>query len=164
MIRTGLSITALLIVTLGYTLLSQGGDPPNIVGVWKLAEVTREGPKPMKITNPEAGFVIFTRRHYSISQVTADKPRPELPPKSEATDKQRADAYEPFTGQAGTYEIKGDEIIVHPMSAMNPNLMKAGTFTIVKYTLDAKTLTITFSADHNGPIANKPTMKYTRVE
>jgi hypothetical protein len=77
-----------------------------------------------KITSPQPSVRIFTQRHYSFNDVTGDKPRPELPvaPQPQATEKQLADAFGPFTGQAGTYEVSGNEITVRPVA--NPTTLK----------------------------------------
>jgi lipocalin-like protein len=159
---TRLSLVGLL-VAIGVTPHAQPAGSSSVVGVWRVSQIMTGGPNPRPLTS-STGIVIFTQRHYSISQVTSDKPRPELPPRKEATDKQRADAYEPFTGQAGTYEIKRDEMTVRPAVSMNPNLMRAGSFTTVTFVREGNTLSITFKADENGPLLNKITMKYTLVE
>lgn len=164
MAGTRLSIAGVVVVIIGTAVFAQRGNPPSIAGVWRLSEITRSGPNARTITAPQPGLVIFTQRHYSISQVSGDKPRSELPPRNLVTDKQRADAYEPFTGQAGTYEIKGSEMTVRPLAAMNPNLMRPGSFTTVEFVQQGNTLAITFKADESGPIANPTTMRYTRVE
>lgn len=159
---------AALIGTLGMTLgvfvSAQRGSSPSIVGVWRLSEVTITGPNARKITSPQPGLRIFTQRHYSLSEVTSDKPRPELPPQGKATDKQIADAFGPFTGQAGTYEIKGNEITTRPIAAKSPNAMQAGSFTTSTFTLEGSTLTMTTKANAAGPIANPTTFRLTRAE
>ena len=162
MTTTRLSLVAVLVATIGAGAFAQPASP-GVVGVWKVSEIMTGGPKPRPLAS-STGIVIFTQRHYSISQVTSEKPRPDLPPKKEATDKQRADAYEPFTGQAGTYEIHGNEMTIRPAVSMNPNLMRAGSFTTVTFVREGNTLSITFKADENGPLVNKITMKYTLVE
>ena len=151
-------------MTLGVVVSAQRGSSPSIVGVWRISEVTITGPNARKITSPQPGLRIFTQRHYSLSEVTADKPRPELPPQGKATDKQIADAFGPFTGQAGTYEIKGNEITTRPIAAKNPNAMQAGSFTTSTFTLDGSTLTMTTKANAAGPIANPTTVRLTRIE
>ena len=157
------SLVGLFVTTIAGAAFAQPASAPSVVGVWRVSEVMSGGPNPRPLTS-STGIVIFTERHYSISQVTSDKPRPDLPPKREATDKQRADAYEPFTGQAGTYEIHGNEMTVRPAVSMNPNLMRTGSFTIVTFVREGNTLNITFKADENGPLLNKISMKYTLIE
>ena len=79
---TRLSLVGLLAATIGGAAFAQPAGPPSVVGVWKVSEIMTGGPKPRPLTS-STGIVIFTQRHYSISQVTSDKPRPELPPKKE---------------------------------------------------------------------------------
>lgn len=95
----------------GATGAAQQGSTANagIVGVWKIAEVRTTGANARTITNPQPSVRIFTRRHFSVTEVNSDKPRPELPT-ANATDAQLAAAFGPFTARAGTYEIKGNEI------------------------------------------------------
>jgi len=88
--------------------------------VWKAAEVNITGPNARKIMEPQPSLRIFTRRHYSITAVTADKPRVELPDGQKASDKQLADTFGPFLANAGTYEIRGNEITIRPTLAKSP--------------------------------------------
>jgi hypothetical protein len=141
---------------------SRGAKSP-VVGVWRLSEVTETGANARTITTPQPGLIIFTPRYYSIELVTSDAPRPELPQQG-ATDKQRADAFGPFTANAGTYDIKGNELMTTIMTAKNPNAMKSGSQTFT-FKMDGKnTLLLTQTRGLNGPVANPATVKFTRVE
>ena len=135
------------------------------IGVWRVAEETTTGPNGRKNTNPQPGVLIFTQRYYSVNEVTANAPRPELPPPDKRTDKQVADAFGPFTGQAGTYEIKGNELTYRPIAAKNPNVMRAGHFFVDTFRMEGNnTLWLTGKANNAGPIANPGTTKLTRLE
>ena len=165
MVSKRLSIAGALVVAAATGLFAQRGNSPSIVGVWRVSEVTTTGPNAKKITSPQPGLRIFTQRHYSISEVTSEKPRAELPPQGQtATDKQMSDAFGPFTGQAGTYEIKGNELTVRATVAKSPNAMRAGSFITSTFVLEGNSLTITTKANATGPIANPTTIRYTRVE
>ena len=146
-------------------VIARQGNSPSIVGVWRVSEVTFTGPNARKLTNPQPGLRIFTQRHYSINEVTAEKPRPELPDApAQGTDKQLAEAFGPFTGQAGTYEIRGNEITTRPIAAKSPNTMRPRNFATSTIAVDGKTLTITGKSSPAGPIANPTTIRLTRVE
>jgi hypothetical protein len=144
--------------------LAQGKTSP-VVGVWRVAELTRTGPNAGTNAHPQPGLYIFTARHYSIETVTSDGPRPELPEQG-ATDKQRSDAFgPPFTANAGTYEIKGNELIDTVIVAKNPNIMRTGALQTFTFKMEGKnTLWLTQKANQNGPVTNPPTVKLTRVE
>jgi hypothetical protein len=143
---------------------AQRTSSPSIVGVWRATDVTITGPNARKVTSPQPGLRIFTQRHYSITAVTADQPRPDLPPPGKATDKQLADTFGAFQANAGTYEIKGNELTTRAEVAKVPNAMQAGSFATSTFTLEGNTLTVTQKTNTNGPITNPTTIKYTRVE
>ena len=122
-----LTAAVLVGVVVGITQRSgfaQGGSSNSaVIGVWRVSEVTTTGPNGRKNTNPQPGVRIFTQRYYGIDEVTSNAPRPELPPPPKATDKQVAEAFGPFIGQAGTYEIKGNELTTKRIAAKNPGTM-----------------------------------------
>jgi hypothetical protein len=143
----------------------RGSSNSAVVGVWRVAEVTTTGPNGRQNTNPQPGVLIFTARYYSIAEVTANSPRPELPSPDKQTDKQVADAYRPFTGRAGTYEIKGSELTYKPIAAKNPGTMRAGNVFVDTFRMEGNnTLWLTGKATDAGPIANPGTTKPTRLE
>ena len=142
----------------------RGNAPVTVVGVWRVSEVTYTGPSARKVTNPQPGVRIFTQRYYSVSQVTSDTTRAELPPQG-ATDKQVADAYRPFLGQAGTYEIKGNELTFRQIAAKNPATMRAGAFSIYTFRFEGgDTLWLVLKAEQDGPVASPTTYRLTRLE
>jgi len=95
----------------------------SIKGVWQVVEVTAADGKANP--KPEPGLYIFTDRHYSIMRV--NQPRAALP--ESPTDKDRLAAFDPFTANSGTYQVKGTQLLTQPMVAKNPNVMtgKGGT-------------------------------------
>src|ERR1051326_4178895 len=100
---------ALLVATAAFSQSATGKNP--LQGVWKVTELTATGANASTIKNAQPGFYIFTGKYYSISVVTADKPRADLPQDvNTTTAAQIRDAWGPFTGQAGTYEVKGSEV------------------------------------------------------
>ena len=126
--------------------------------------MTITGPNARTIASPQPGLYIFTPRYYSIDMVTSDTPRPDLPQQG-ATDKQRADAFGPFTANAGTYAIKGNELTNTIIAAKNPNAMTSGGFQVFTFQMDGKkTLWLTQKANQNGPATNPTTIKLTRME
>jgi len=146
-------------------MAQSGKSTSPLIGVWRVAEVTTTGPNARKITNPQPGLLIVTAGHYANERVTSDAPRPELPPADKRTDKQVADAFGPFNANAGTYEIKGNEITAKRMVAKNPATMKAGNFEVDTFRLEGKdTLWVTAKATGDGPVQNPTTIKYIRIE
>jgi hypothetical protein len=136
-----------------------------VIGVWQVAEVTTTGPNGRTVTNPQPGLFIFTAGHYAQERVTADTPRAELPPADQRTDKQVADAFGPFAANAGTYEIKDNEITIRRAVAKDPTAMKAGNLQILTFRTESKdALWLTTKANQTGPVQNPTTIKLTRIE
>ncbi len=162
-----LAAAATLVVLLGGVarIGAQSGSANSpVVGVWRVSELAATGPNASTIKNPQPGLVIFTQRHYSIDMVISDGPRVEVPTQG-ATDKQRADAFGPFTGNAGTYTIKGNELTNNIITAKNPATMSNGSFQVYTFKTEGKnTLWLTSKANRAGPVANPGTIKLTRVE
>ena len=90
----------------------------SLKGVWRVVAVT--GADRKTDAAPQPGLYIFTDRHYSIQRVSAPRP---TPPVQNATDKELAAAYVPFTANTGTYEVKGPVLTTRPVVAKNPNIM-----------------------------------------
>jgi hypothetical protein len=142
---------------------AQSASTPDIVGVWRISEVTE--PDGRKGTDPQPSLGIFTPRYYSQNAVTSEAPRPELPPADKQTDKQLADAFGPFRGQAGTYEIKGNEITYRTIVAKNPSAMRPGNFVTDTFRMEGKDmLFLTRKATDAGPARRPTTWKLTRLE
>jgi len=136
-----------------------------VQGVWKVTERTTTGQNAGTNKSPQPGYYIFTPKHYSIMFVSSTAPRPDLPADaSKATDKQIRDAWQPFTANSGTYEVKGSEITIRPLVAKNPNFMKPKNFQILTFRVDGNTLTVTLKANQDGPINDAATVKLMRVE
>jgi Lipocalin-like domain len=168
MIKRLLPAATIVVVVLGgltrIGVAQSGSASSPVVGAWRVSEIASTGPNAQTIKNPQPGLVIYTPRHYSIDMVTADAPRPAVPTQG-ATDKQRADAFGPFTANAGTYAIKGDELTHTIVTAKNPATMSSGSFQVYTFRMEGKnTLWLTTKANQTGPVANPTTLKLTRVE
>ena len=162
-----LSATTLVVVLGGLTRTSvaqSGSASAPVVGVWKVSEITTTGPNAAAIKSPQPGLVIYTGRHYSIDMVTSEAPRADVPAQG-ATDKQRADAFGPFTANAGTYSVNGVEVTHNIVTAKNPGTMSSGSFQVYTFRMEGKnTLWLTTKANRTGPVTNPTTLKLTRVE
>ena len=73
-------------------------------------------------------------------------------------------AWGPFFGEAGTYEIDGNVITMHPIAAKDPAAMKPDAFSTWSYKLEGDTLWVTAQKNQGGPIAHPVTVKAIRVE
>jgi hypothetical protein len=161
-------VVFLLSVSQVVGVAQRGTASSPIVGVWRVTERTTTGPNGKKNASPQPGVRIFTAHYYSTNVVTTDAPRPELA--DNATDKQVADAFGPFTANAGAYEIKGNEILIKTIVAKLPAAMRPGSGETLTFRMEGKdTLWLTqkpgaaaLGADR--PVENPTTWKLTRLE
>jgi hypothetical protein len=135
----------------------------KLEGIWKKTEVTVAGPNAQKIPHPQPNVCIFAKKYYSFTEVEGEKPRPDQP-LEKATDAQKVAAWEPFSAEAGTYEVKGTTITFHVVVEKDPEGMKPGSFYTGDFKIEGNTLIITLKADNTGPIADQIAMKFVRVE
>lgn len=90
----------------------------SLKGAWKVVAVTAADGK--MDNAPQPGLYVFTDKHYSIQRVNAA--RLALPAQN-APDKDRLAAYDAFTANTGTYEVKGATLMTKPIVAKNPSVM-----------------------------------------
>jgi len=132
-------------------------------GVWRTVEVVVSG-APARTFRPQATLAIFHGRHYSRVEVHAEQPlTPLADPSSASADQLRA-VWGPFVGEAGTFEVNGNEITMQATVSKNPSAMTKGAVSVYTFRRDGNTLTLTQLRTHAGPSANPTTIKATRVE
>jgi hypothetical protein len=133
-------------------------------GVWRTLEVTVPGPA-ARTFRPEATLAIFHGRHYSRIEIHSEEPRPLLADPSAASADQLRAVWGPFVGEAGTFELSGNDVItMHATVAKNPAAMTSGASSVYIYRREGGLLTLTQVRGPAGPIANSITVKLTRVE
>ena len=146
------------------TLMVGQSSQSSITGVWRVSERTPGGKNKTANKSPQPGFYIFTAKHYSIVRVDSDQPRPPVPDQDKATDAQIAAAWRPFTANAGTYELSGNTLTIHPTVAKNPNTMAAGSFQKVTLQISGNNMTLTPIANNQGPVKDGGSIRLTRAE
>ena len=142
-----------------------------VEGVWKISERIMPGTNPqakgVTTTNSSPpSLIIFTRGYYSQVYLGSAESRAAV---ERARDPQnltdaekiaRYEAWRPLFANAGTYEIKGSALILHPIVAKNPNQMN-GRWPTVEFKLEGpNTLWLIPTAE----AATDPRIKLTRVE
>jgi hypothetical protein len=137
----------------------------SIQGVWQAVEVTVTGPEARTIAIPEPrpNLTIITASHYCRVQVEAPA-RPILADVTKASADELRATWGPFFGEAGTYEIDGGVITMHPIASKNPAAMKPHTFSRWSYKLAGDTLWVSAQENQDGPIEHPVTVKAVRVE
>jgi hypothetical protein len=109
---------AFVVVLAVISVVHLAAQSPSLRGAWKVVSITTADGK---VNNaPEPGLYLFTDRHYSIQTVNA--PRPAAAGQN-SPDKDRLAAYDAFTANTGTYEVKGATYTTRPIVAKNPSVM-----------------------------------------
>jgi hypothetical protein len=137
-----------------------------IQGVWQTVEVTISGPGARTITIPEPrpNLIILTGSHYSRVEVHAEGPRPIPADVARATADELRAVWGPFFGEAGTYEVTGNQFTMRPIAAKNPAAMNPGSFITYSYKVAGDTMWVTEQRNQNGAVTNPVTVKTVRIE
>jgi len=156
---TGLALgVAALLTPLG---AAAQGSESGLEGAWRVVETRTTGPGARVVRDPQPGLLLFVDGHYSYTLVTGDGPRTELPGGLVmAEDLVRV--WNPFTANAGTYQVDGDRMIRRPIVAKSPDAMAPGAFNEYTFRLSADTLWITSAGTETGPSVNPTTVRYER--
>jgi hypothetical protein len=126
-----------------------------------------------KVENPRPGLMMFGDKYYSIMYVPSDKERSPFIG-DVVTEKEKADAFDSFFANAGTYELSGTTMTTTPLVAKNPGF-EGGGFARFQVRVQGKELWMTskntdFSFRKNGSVvaaggpASETTIKLVRVE
>jgi hypothetical protein len=158
-------LAAVVLVTSGQSIAGQSKSG-SIQGVWQTVELNITGPTPRTITIPQPAplFSIFTAKHYSRTEIQGETPRPLLPDAAKATADELRAVWGPVVAEAGTYEVSGTTLTVHPLASKSPAAMASGAFIVYSYKIDGNTLTITQVRNQSGPFPNPFSAKLVRVE
>jgi hypothetical protein len=124
----------------------------TLTGVWQVEAITVNG-SPIQYTATEPGLVFFGNRHYSSTYVNATRSRlPRDLPRPGLAYEQVIALYEPFSASAGTYELAGSTVIVHPLVAAVGARYVSEDLTRSEYLLDGDRLTLTSISDDGDRI------------
>jgi hypothetical protein len=94
-------------------------DPVSLVGVWRFSRF-RENENAPSTSYGSPSLVIFTKDHYSIVAYDSLPDFGDRP----LRDAEKARLWDGFFAHAGTYELDGDRLVLHPVVAKNPFAMK----------------------------------------
>ena len=133
---------------------------PGLDGAWTITAMTASGGQ--VVTSPQPGVLLFTGGHYSYTLVTGDVPRPDLP-RGVVTTADLLRVWNPFSANAGRFEVSGDTMIRRPIVAKNPDAMAPGAYNAYTFRLDADTLWVTTVGTESGPARNPTTVRYLRL-
>jgi hypothetical protein len=162
--KTSFKVIACMAALAVLMVVQSASAQVKIEGAWRVAEVSRGGQNPLKITVDAShpGRFIVTKTHFSLTNLTNPK-RPDLPQQG-ATDAQKAATWSPLVAFAGTYEMKGNTATFHFIVSKEPSDMAKGVFLTSEFKLDGETLLWTPKTDQNGPVVDPIITKFVRVE
>lgn len=139
------TVTVAAVFSLAAVLFAQAPSPgSSIEGVWKIVEVVTTGPNASTNDNPWPSVVIFTRRYFSYVSVDGVEPRPRsalIKTPGKPTDDEKIATYEewnPFTTNAGTYNITGTTLFLRPVAGKRE--VDMGFRVSREFTLEGNTL------------------------
>ena len=170
----GLLIVSMLLVGLVTAQNSAVQSQPKtqVEGVWKITEVvmpsTNPAEKGTSITTPQPGLIIFTKGYYSLIAVRAREPRAAFSPAKNPdnlTDAEKIARYEqwrPFSANAGTYDVKGSTLQLHPIVAKSVEVMTDGK--PITFELKAESPTSLWLIPSGDRATTDPKLKFTKVE
>jgi hypothetical protein len=148
----------IIVVTLiGMSLMAASGR-----SIMKAAANPLQGAWLVTNANGFTGIFIFSAKHYSMMAASTD--RPEITDLSKATADEVRALYGPMVGNAGAYEISGNEVTIRPVVAKIPVVMKPGAYEVYEFKIDGTTLTLTQRRNVRGPVERGTIWTLTRVE
>ncbi len=147
------ALTALGPILLAAILSTAFAADSPLVGAWQL-DPGQSG---------QAALYLFTPTHYSM--VAASTGRPDIADTNKATADELRAIWGPLLANAGTYEVSGDLIMIHPFVAKVPVVMKPGANEVYRFRIEGKTLTLKQVRNARGvTVDSPPTLKFVRVE
>jgi hypothetical protein len=140
-----------LILLAGAFVTAFAADSP-LVGAWQIDSGQ----------SSQTALYLFTPTRYSM--VLAATNRPDIADTSKATADELRALWGPLVANAGTYEISGDLITIHPLVAKIPVVMKPGASEVYQFRIEGKTLTLRQVRNARGVAVDPATFKFVRVE
>lgn len=163
--KRGMSAVVVLLVV-GASIMTES-QSPSLEGAWRVTEVVVTGAESSTNKTPQPGLYLFTKKHYSILSVGGTSPRKSFaaakdPAKlTDAEKMARYEAWDAFTANSGTYEVKGNLLTTQPIVAKNPSVM--GQAQTREFKIDGKMLTL-IQKSPGGQPARETRTTLTRVE
>jgi len=144
-------LTGMLLLTATGSSIMTGAENP-LQGSWQV----------MNPGNAMAGIFIFSGKHYSMMAASTD--RPDITDLSKATADDLRALYGPMVGNAGEYEIAGNQVTIRPVVAKIPVVMKPGAYEVYEFKVENNNLTLTQRRNVRGPVERGAVWTLTRVE
>jgi len=147
----------LVVIVLGMFLLTARGSKTMTA-----AENPLQGAWQVNAASGMAGIFIFSGKHYSM--MAASTERPDITDLSKDTADEVRALYGPMIGNAGVYEIAGNQVTIRPVVAKIPVVMKPGAYEVYEFKIENNNLTLTQRRNVRGPVERGNVWTLTRVE
>jgi hypothetical protein len=145
-------------------VFAQSAGRSPVEGVWEVRDVTFAKPPANPVTKP-TGIVIFSGNHYSqLMLQNSARPSVKQADIDKATAEQLRAYWGPVIGNAGTFKITGNTIMLDPAVAKNAEPMASGWLFEETFTLKGDTLTLTLVKTGTGPMENPRTFHLVRAK
>jgi hypothetical protein len=126
-------------------------------GAWQIVEVSSAAGTN---SSPEPGLLLFTGGYYSYTLVNRSRP---AMPGGLPTASELLAVWNPFSANAGTFELSGDTMTRRPLVAKDPRAMEPGAFNEYAFRISADTLWLTTIRTEAGPAMNPATVRFLRL-
>ena len=111
----------------------------------------------------QAALYLFTPTRYSVVLAATD--RPDIADMRKATADELRAVWGPLVANAGTYEVSGDLITIHPLVAKIPVVMKPDANEVYRFRIEGKTLTLRQGRNALGvAVDSASTFKFVRAK
>ena len=147
----------IVVTIVGISVLTASG-----FGIVRPEDNPLQGTWQLTSANGWTGIFIFAGKHYSMMAASAD--RPEISDLSKATADEVRALYGPMIGNAGAYEISGNQVTIRPVVAKIPVVMKQGAYEVYEFKIEGNTMTLTQRRNVRGPVEQGTVWTVTRVE
>lgn len=129
----------------------------EIIGVWQVKEIARQGDSGKIADKPFPSIFIFTPHHYSMVWVFGAEPQRPFAERWNPTDDEKIERFNSMVVNSGTYEIDGSTLTAHPIVARIPDFV--GGKLICEYHIEKDTMRLKFVDEYSFDGVQAPWVK-----
>jgi hypothetical protein len=119
----------------------------DLVGVWQVKEIARQGGSGPITAKPLPSIIIFTSRHYSMMWVFDTDPTRSFAERWSPTDTEKIDRFDSLVVNSGIYEVEGSTLTAHPLVARIPEFV--GGKLVCEYRIENDTMQLQFIDEYS---------------
>ncbi|UCF71158.1 MAG: lipocalin-like domain-containing protein [candidate division WOR-3 bacterium] len=119
----------------------------DIVGVWRIIKIARQGSNRKITDKPFPNIFMFTPLHYCMAWVLNPNAEKPFAQRWNPTDEEKINRFDSMVINSGTYEIDGSVLTAHPIVARIPDFV--GGKLICEYALEGNTMHLKFIDEYS---------------